>query len=244
MGRNLDAARAQRGFKRLDLLRRGHTRINQRRDAASARDEFDQNILPLAIELRRKNADPGRVTSRPCQGLNETGRHHVVGQAENWNCLRRGLHDAHRPGPVADDRIDAGFDQLGCNVIGLVGAAEKTTKFDQEIPGLGKAEPGELVEKRREMGRLSRVGAEHANAAHAARVLRARRERPRRRRAAEQRDELAPLHSITSSAMASSEGGIVRPSVRAVWALMTSSNLVDCTTGRSAGFSPLRMRPV
>ena len=32
------------------------------------------------------------------------------------------------------------------------------------------------------------------------RLLRARRERPRRRRAAEQRDELAPLHSITSSA--------------------------------------------
>ena len=42
-----------------------------------------------------------------------------------------------------------------------------------------------------------------------ARLLRARRERPRRRRAAEQRDELAPLHSITSSARASSDGGMV-----------------------------------
>ena len=31
-------------------------------------------------------------------------------------------------------------------------------------------------------------------------------------RAAEQRDELAPLHSITSSARASSVGGMVRPS--------------------------------
>ena len=39
------------------------------------------------------------------------------------------------------------------------------------------------------------------------RLLRARRERPRRRRAAEQRDELAPFHSITSSARASSDGG-------------------------------------
>ena len=35
-------------------------------------------------------------------------------------------------------------------------------------------------------------------------LLRARRERPRRRRAAEQRDELAALHWITSSARASS----------------------------------------
>jgi hypothetical protein len=34
-------------------------------------------------------------------------------------------------------------------------------------------------------------------------LLRARRERPHRRRTAEQRDELAPLHSITSSARAS-----------------------------------------
>ena len=41
------------------------------------------------------------------------------------------------------------------------------------------------------------------------RLLRARRERPRGRRAAEQRDELAPPHSITSSARASSVGGTV-----------------------------------
>ena len=33
------------------------------------------------------------------------------------------------------------------------------------------------------------------------------------RRAAEQRDELAPFHSITSSARASSVGGTVRPSI-------------------------------
>ena len=33
---------------------------------------------------------------------------------------------------------------------------------------------------------------EHANAPHAVALLRARRERPRRRRAAEERDELAP----------------------------------------------------
>ena len=48
------------------------------------------------------------------------------------------------------------------------------------------------------------------------RLLRPRRERPCRRRAAEQRDELAPSHSITSSARASSVGGTSRPSVFAV----------------------------
>ena len=50
-------------------------------------------------------------------------------------------------------------------------------------------------------------------------------------------------YSITSSAMASSVGGTSRPSVLAVLRLITSSNLVDCITGRSAGFSPLRIRP-
>jgi hypothetical protein len=49
-------------------------------------------------------------------------------------------------------------------------------------------------------------------------------------------------YSTTSSAVASSEGGTVRPSARAVGMLMTKSNLVDCTTGRSAGLAPLRMR--
>src|SRR6516162_9029327 len=73
------------------------------------------------------------------------------------------------------------------------------------------------------------------------RLLRARRERPRGRTAKE-RDEFASLHSITSSARASSIGGTSRPSNFAVCTLMTNSNLVDCMTGRSAGFSPLRMR--
>src|SRR5262249_50410748 len=76
-----------------------------------------------------------------------------------------------------------------------------------------------------------------------ARLLRARRQRPRGRPAAEQRYELAPSHSITSSARASSVGGISRRSAFAVLRLITNSNLLDCTTGSSAGFSPL-MRPV
>src|SRR5215470_11630790 len=69
------------------------------------------------------------------------------------------------------------------------------------------------------------------------------RERPSGCRAAEQRDEVASLHSITSSAVASSVDGTVRPSILAVSALITSSNLLACTTGNSAGFAPLRMRP-
>src|SRR5215831_19021394 len=46
---------------------------------------------------------------------------------------------------------------------------------------------------------------------------------------------------ITWSARAKSDGVIVRPSAFAVFRLITSSNLVGCWTGRSAGFAPLRI---
>src|SRR5262245_31331707 len=52
-----------------------------------------------------------------------------------------------------------------------------------------------------------------------------------------------PFYSITSSARASSAGGTSSPSVLAVLRLITNSYLVGACTGRSAGFSPLRMRP-
>src|SRR5262249_44231624 len=58
----------------------------------------------------------------------------------------------------------------------------------------------------------------------------------------EPHDERAPPHSITSSARASSEVGIVRPSAFAVLRLITNSYLVGYCTGKSAGLSPLRMR--
>jgi hypothetical protein len=48
---------------------------------------------------------------------------------------------------------------------------------------------------------------EEADPAHPLWLLRTDSERPRRRRAAEQRDETSPIHSITSSARASSIDG-------------------------------------
>ena len=63
---------------------------------------------------------------------------------------------------------------------------------------------------------------------HRHRLLRARRERPRRR-AAEQRDELATFHSITSSARASSVGGTVRSiALAASWLITSRLIQSDC----------------
>src|SRR5215472_3643973 len=96
-----------------------------------------------------------------------------------------------------------------------------------------------VVNQPREEGRDRRVvagaiGLYQRCTPHTLALLRTRRERPRRRRTAEQRYECAPLHSITSSARASSVGGTSRPSAFAVLRLMINSSFVVCWTGKSA----------
>src|SRR5262249_35756616 len=55
-------------------------------------------------------------------------------------------------------------------------------------------------------------------------------------------DERSPVHhSMIWSARPRTDGGMVSPSAWAVLRLITSSNLVGCSTGRSAGFAPLRI---
>ena len=46
---------------------------------------------------------------------------------------------------------------------------------------------------------------------------------------------------MTSSALASTVGGKLRPSALAVLAFITSANFVSCSTGRFAGFTPLKI---
>src|SRR5262249_32975825 len=84
-------------------------------------------------------------------------------------------------------------------------------------------------------------GHKYGNQPHPLALLGSRRQRPCRRDT-NKRDELAPPHSITSSARASSDCGTVRSSAFAVLRLITNSYLVGACTGRSAGFSPLRIR--
>src|SRR5215472_18760203 len=81
---------------------------------------------------------------------------------------------------------------------------------------------------------------QHADAAHPISLLRSRCDWPRNN-SAEKCDELAPPHSITSSAVAIIDDGTVRPRSFAVLRLITSSNLVGCSMGKSPGFAPLRI---
>src|SRR5262245_25288067 len=88
--------------------------------------------------------------------------------------------------------------------------------------------------------KMGDAGVKQADLRDLARLLRADGKRPHRR-PTQNGNQLPPPHSITSSARASTVGGIVRPSAFAVLRLMTSSNLVGCSTGRVAGLAPLRI---
>src|SRR5262249_35342304 len=117
--------------------------------------------------------------------------------------------------------------------------------FDSDFLTLDKACVFQTLTERGEelWGVAGRPGGEDPDHWHRLGLPRPCRERPRHRRAAEQRDERAALHSITSSARASSVVGISIRIVLAVFRLMTKSNLLARCTGSSPGFSPLRMRP-
>src|SRR5262249_40431618 len=96
------------------------------------------------------------------------------------------------------------MDQIGCQFRKAIEPAFRPAIFDRDVAALdiarfrqGLAQGGEAA--------AHQIAWRHAaeKSDHWYRLLRARRERPRGRRPTEQRDELAALHSITSSARAS-----------------------------------------
>src|SRR5215471_8307804 len=117
------------------------------------------------------------------------------------------------------------------------------TSVDPQIATVYPAQFTQLIHKRCELRLGFRITHQRADPPHPLRLLRPSRHRPRRR-AAEQRDECAPLHSITSSASESRLSESLTPSDFAVLTLMTNSNFVVSVTGRSLGLAPLRILPM
>src|SRR5262249_49874881 len=145
------------------------------------------------------------------------------------------------------DALRGQGDQFRGEFGNVIGIACAPAVVDLDIPADGPAQLLQSLMESREARLTFRIIGgeihEHADAPHPVGLLRARRKRPGCRRATDERNERAPFHSIASSARASRVGGTVMPSTLAAWTLITSSILVDCTIGKSAGFVPLRMRP-
>src|SRR5215510_12348149 len=209
---------------------------NDRRSRHVGRDLFEQ-LQPFTAHSVFLICEPGRVAAGTCQAFNEAGPNRIRGQRKHdrygASRLQQRRYDR---APSSQDDVRRERDQFRRVSAKEFGIARAPTILDPDVAADGPTQLLQALQERRVASLSFRIVRaqvhEHADAPHPLALLRMRRERPSRRRAAEQRDELAPLHSITSSAMLSSVGGTVRPNILAVWALMTNSNLLDCTTGK------------
>src|SRR5262249_41741204 len=135
-------------------------------------------------------------------------------------------------------------DKFACVSAKEIDIAGTPANFDAHVLTVGPAQLLQPLHERNEPRLSFRVVRsrihEHPDAPHT--LLRARCAWPHNRRAAEQGDEIATPHSITSSARASMIGAISRPIALGVLTLSTSVNLVGRSIGNSAALAPLRMR--
>ena len=107
--------------------------------------------------------------------------------------------------PTGQDDIRRERDQFRRVSTGSVGIARPPAIVDPHVAADGPAQFLQPLQERSDAGLRFRIVRdqvrEHADATHPLGLLRARRERPRSRRAAEERDELAPFHRRMSPAL-------------------------------------------
>src|SRR5262249_52351010 len=249
-GDRLDRERWGDAFERAQKLR-SETIVgvvtDQRHPLDAGRDLLKQ-LQPFPDDRVLERREPGDIATWFRQIRNEAAADRVgdVGE-DDRDGAGFALEGLHHRSDAGEDQV-ARSDELGRVFLKELGVARGPAVLEADVVAFLPAELLHRLPERREprlrFGVALGSGRDDPDPPHPVRLLRARRERPRRRRAAEQCDELASFHSITSSAIASSPGGKLMPNAPAVLRLITNSNLIDCMTGRSAGFSPLRIRPV
>src|SRR5262245_57481620 len=211
--------------RRLTHCRR-KVRIDQCADQTDTGRKFAQQPQSLRLHQVRRRGDPSGVAARPIKALYEASLDRIAScRKYNWDC-RGGLLGGFI-GWVAADGRDHGYsavDEFGGQRGETAIVAARPTKLKRNALAFNEAAILQATPKRfYQMCRLfGRPRTQESNDRQ--RLLRVHGDRPSRR-AAEQRDELAAPHSITSSARASSVGGTSRPSALAVFRLMTSWNL-------------------
>src|SRR5438094_6974936 len=144
----------------------------------------------------------------------EAACHRVCDRDKNdRQCARRLMKCGSHRSCMADDQIRLHLYKLSGEDPGQLGIARRVTISKLDTLALC---PSQILHGKAQFSHILsgewisfRQTHKHADAPNALGLLRTRRERPRHRRAAEQGDELAALHSITSSALTRSVFGIV-----------------------------------
>src|SRR5450759_3004332 len=158
-----------------------------------------EQVRPFSTQTGFEQHKAGHVTTGPRQTLDEAGTNRIDNDCEyNWHCT--GCPDQRRHGRVADSQNNVGPERNQfCRIFPHGGAtACAATNVDLDVAALSPAKSLKLLRERSDAEFGLRVvpgdAREHADAPHTLALLRARGERPRCCRAAEEGDELAPLH--------------------------------------------------
>ena len=219
--------------------------ITQEGDAMEVRDGRLQELEPFRAEVGRQQRQARDVAARPGEFRRKTDADEIPRNADNRNRGGQRMRLDQRPVPrhqhVNPERQKLRNQLPRSRRVSLRVALLQEKVAAEDVSAFLKP----LAQARDAHVRVRKIVPEIANARNF--PLRPRRRRPRARRCgrrpAEKTDELAPPHSITSSAGASSIGGMSTPSALAVFRLTTVLNFVACSIGMSPGFAPLESCP-
>jgi hypothetical protein len=120
-------------------------------NAATAGQRFSKNLLPLAVELRRENADPRRVAAGPRERGDELASQQVIGDRHDRYGRGGALRRANGDVPAGLDDIGATSDKGECQLLhGRLGYAE-APRLDHQVGTFDKTPTTQLVEEHGEM---------------------------------------------------------------------------------------------
>src|SRR5262249_33020997 len=194
-------------------------RIAQRPKMSRRGKKLTQQAQSLCHQLTHERVHAGGVAARPTETGDETEFDRVVSDVkDDGSAIARGDRCARCIfiGPSDDDRCPSS-DEISSQLGEAVVLPLSIAILDCYVLVFDVAHFGQGSEKCRQIWRhrSGRPGMKKPDHRHRW-LLRARRVRPGGRHAAKKREELAAVHSITSSARASSDGGTVRPRALAV----------------------------
>src|SRR5262249_44988122 len=189
-------------------------------------------LQSLATQRLATNGHARDVATRTADTRDESEQHGITGRPDDdRNCARCFYCGAHRGSCIYNDHVDRDSHELHGKLRQRIDVPLGKTEIEDDGLAIDIAEIAKSLAESIEDGRRPVLsGRQDADARHFFRLLcrcrNDRGDRPYSRRAAEQRDERAPLHSITSSARSGNAGGMLNPSALAVLRLTTSSYFV------------------
>ena len=188
-----------------------------------------QHLQSFRSHLCVQGGDAGQVAAGAVQAGNEADLNRIgASDEDNRNCAGCTL-GGHRRLAVCRNYGDLTTNQIGRQSRQAVNVSFRPAVFDPYIQTLDIARFFQALTERDNEAYIFRGAprVQKANHRHR-RLLRAYREGPCDRRTAEQRDELAALHSIASSMRINTDSGISMPSAFAVRRLTITSVLIAC----------------